>query len=219
MVLEADNIELSFGNKKILSSIYLKAEKGKTTGILGRNGCGKSCLLEIIFGSLTPKYSTIRINSKTITVKGYATGKMAYLPQYSLLPKNIKLKSAFKLHELKWEDFIAHFDSFSRYENVKMNQLSSGEIRIIETYLIIFAKQEIILLDEPFSFIAPLYVAEFKKILTRQKKHKAIIITDHFYDDILQLSDSIYLIKNRSSKLIKDEKDLRNEGYLKLNLK
>lgn len=127
------------------------------------------------------------------------------------------VKSVFKLYQLKWEDFLSHFDSFSRYYDVKINQLSSGEIRIIETYLIICAKKEIILLDEPFSFIAPLYIDKFKKILIQEKKSKVILITDHFYDDILQLSDSVYLIKNRSSKLIKSEQDLISEGYLKSN--
>ena len=145
MVLEVDNIELNFGNKKILSAIYIKAEKGKIAGILGGNGCGKSCLLEIIFGSLKPKYKTIRINSKIVTKKGYATNKMAYLPQYALLPKNLKLSTAFKLYNLEWEGFISYFEHFKLYKNAKTNQLSSGELRVVETYLNICAKKEIIL--------------------------------------------------------------------------
>lgn len=62
MFLEIDNIELYFKNKRILNGIYLKAETGKTTGILGRNGCGKSSLLDIVFDNLKPKYKLIRID-------------------------------------------------------------------------------------------------------------------------------------------------------------
>lgn len=217
MVLEVDNIELSFDTKKILNSIYLKAKKGEITGILGSNGSGKSCLLEIIFGSLTPKYCSIRINTKTISKKGYATNKMAYLPQYALLPKNIKLSTAFKLYTLKWEDFTTHFEHFKKYKNARASKLSSGEIRVIETYLIICTKKEIVLLDEPFSFIAPIYVSIFKKILAQEKEHKIILITDHFYNDILELSDTLYLIKNRGAKLVNSEQDLIAEGYLRIN--
>ena len=215
MVLEVDNIELNFDTKKILNSIYIKAEKGKITGILGRNGSGKSCLLEIIFGSLKPKYKTIRINSKTLTKKGYAINKIAYLPQHALLPKKLKLSTAFKLYDLKWEDFISYFEHFKLYKNAKTNQLSSGELRVVETYLSICAKKEIILLDEPFSFIAPIYVNTFKKILVKEKANKLILITDHFYNDIISLSDTLYLITNRASKLVSNKQVLVAEGYLK----
>lgn len=61
MILEIDNIELAFDQKKILNGIYVKFETGEITGLLGKNGCGKTSLLEIIFGTLKPKYKNIRI--------------------------------------------------------------------------------------------------------------------------------------------------------------
>jgi len=48
MILELDNVELFFKNKRILNGIYLNAETGKITRILGSDGCGKTSLLEII---------------------------------------------------------------------------------------------------------------------------------------------------------------------------
>lgn len=62
MKIELDNIELSFNQKKILSGIYLSGETGKITGILGRNGCGKTSLLRILFGSLNAKYGNVRLD-------------------------------------------------------------------------------------------------------------------------------------------------------------
>jgi ABC-type cobalamin/Fe3+-siderophores transport system ATPase subunit len=50
MIIELDSVELYFDKRRILNGIYLKAETGKITGLLGRNGCGKSCLLQILFG-------------------------------------------------------------------------------------------------------------------------------------------------------------------------
>jgi len=55
LIFELDNVELYFKNKRILNGIYLKAETGKVTAILGENGCGKSSLLNIAFGNLKPK--------------------------------------------------------------------------------------------------------------------------------------------------------------------
>lgn len=216
MILEADSIELSFDDKKILYGVYLKAEKGKITGVLGRNGSGKTCLLRIIFGDLMPKYKSIRLNGKHFQKPIFTTNKIAYLPQHKLLPNSISLKKAFNLFNQNLIEFINHFESFSRYKNSKCNQLSSGELRVVETYLILNSDKEIIMLDEPFSFIAPLYVEKFKTLIQEKKHKSAIVVTDHFYREILDISDSIYFLKDGYSKLINSKEDLENEGYLNI---
>lgn len=70
-VIEIDNVELNFGINEVLKAIYFKAEKGKITGILGRNGCGKTSLLRIIFGELKPNNKLIRIDNKPILTPLY----------------------------------------------------------------------------------------------------------------------------------------------------
>ena len=218
MILEADSIELSFDEKKILYGVYLKAEKGKVTGVLGRNGCGKTCLLRIIFGDLKPKYKSIRLDGKHVQKSLFSTNKIAYLPQRKLVPNSFSLKRAFNLFGQSWAEFIIHFESFSHYKNSKCNELSSGELRVVETYLILNSGKEIILLDEPFSFIAPLYVEKFKSLIHEKKHNSTIIITDHFYREILEVSDSIYFLKDGNTKLIKSQADLEYEGYISSNL-
>ena len=108
MILEIDNVELNFKSKRILSGIYLKAETGTVTGILGNNGCGKSCLLNIIFGNLQPKYKLIRIDSKPILKPLYQTKLIKYLPQHKFLP-NLKLCTLFKLFKVSWKGFVLPF--------------------------------------------------------------------------------------------------------------
>ena len=216
MIVEIDSIELSFDQKKILYGIYIKLETGKITGLLGRNGCGKTSLLRILFGDLQPKYKNIRINNKPQKQHLFKSNLVAYLPQHSLLPKNISLKKAFKIFDALWADFVRHFSSFTVHESSKANQVSTGELRVIETYLILHSRKKIILLDEPFSFIAPVYVEKIKKIILALKHEAAILITDHYYRDILDVSDQIYFLKNGSSKLVQSRKDLEKEGYIRL---
>jgi len=212
--LEIDSIELSFDKKKILYGVYLKIETGKITGVLGRNGCGKTCLIRILFGDLHPKYKNVRLDGKYLKRKLFQTNRVGYLPQHQLLPKNLKLKKAFEIFKVNWNGFVNHFESFKIYASSKTSELSSGELRIVETYLILNSGKEIILLDEPFSFVAPLYVEKFKNLIQEKKEESAILITDHFYREILDISDSIYLIENGSSKLIRSKEDLENEGYI-----
>lgn len=218
MNIEIDNVELNFGQKKILHGVYLKAETGKVTGILGRNGSGKTCLLRVLFGDLKPKYKNVRIDEKYIKIELFRTGKVAYLPQHQLLSGNLSLKKAFHLFQLDWNAFTTIFDSFKIYNsNNKISEISSGELRIVETYLILNSRKEVILLDEPFSFIAPIYLEKIKDIIHEKKNECAILITDHFYREILDVSDTIYLIKNGSSKSIKSIQELENEGYVSIS--
>ena len=185
MILEIDNVELYFKNKTILNGIYLKAETGKVTGILGSNGCGKSCLLQIIFGSLKPKYKLIRIDNSPILRPLFQTDLVKYLPQHALIPKNLSLKHIFKLYDVEWEEFITIFEEFKLCEPFKSKQLSGGQVRLVETYIILKSPSKIILLDEPFSHLAPLHIEKISTIIDEEQVNKAIIITDHFYNNII----------------------------------
>ena len=214
MILEIDNVALNYGNKSILYGIYLKATKGHVTGILGRNGSGKSSLLKIIFGSLKPKSKSLRINNKRIPGPLYRKGFIAFLPQHQLFPNSIKLKTIFKIYDQSFIEFKKIFHSFSEYQDVRINQLSTGERKVIEAYLVLNSSSKIILLDEPFSFVAPVYVELIEKLINTQKEHKIIILTDHYYENVINVSNQIILLKNGCSKMITNIKDLEDEGYL-----
>ncbi|WP_111308259.1 ATP-binding cassette domain-containing protein [Confluentibacter sediminis] len=216
MIVEIDNVELYFKEKCILNGIYLKAETGNITGILGSNGCGKTCLLRILFGDLNSKYKLIRVDNKPILKPLYQTHLVAYLPQHHFIPNNLKIKTVFKLFKVNWNDFIKVFESFILFEHSKFNRLSGGERRIIEIYIILKSSSKIVLLDEPFSHIAPLYIEKIKDLIETEKHQKAIIITDHMYRHIISISDTMYLIKNGSTKLIENLKALEDYSYLSI---
>ncbi|HKL35068.1 MAG TPA: ATP-binding cassette domain-containing protein [Salegentibacter sp.] len=215
MIFEIDNIELYFAEKQILNGVYLKAETGKITGILGVNGCGKSSLLNIFFGSLQPRHKLIRIDKKPYLKPLFKYGMVTYLPQQNFIPPKMKLETCFQLFQVDIKKFLNDFPEFEVYKKTGMRELSGGQQRVVEIYICLNSKAKLILLDEPFSHLSPLYIERIKRLLHNLKKERAIILTDHMYRHILDTSDDLYLLKNGSTKLVKKISELEDYNYLK----
>ena len=71
------------------------------------------------------------------------------------------------------------------------------------------------MLDEPFSMIEPIYKDVIKSLLLELKKTKGIILTDHYYNDVLQITDKNFVIKDSEIIEIIDKSDLVKYEYLR----
>ncbi|MCX8525449.1 ATP-binding cassette domain-containing protein [Chryseobacterium formosus] len=217
--LHIDSITKSFGEKDILKDIYLQLETGKIAGLLGRNGCGKSTLFHIIFGTIKGDTQFIKFNNEILKNQSDRRNKIAYLPQNTFLPKNIKIKNLIKLFCNKENvDAISELNPIQPFLNETPKTLSGGELRIIETLLIIYSKAEFILLDEPFHSLSPKIIAELKTIIKQQTENKGFIISDHQYHDVLDISDDIFLLSDGYLRPIEDLKELKRFNYLPKNI-
>jgi ABC-type multidrug transport system ATPase subunit len=211
--LEVDSVILEFGSRSILSDIYMCFETGQVTGILGRNGAGKSCLLRIIFGTLTPQYSNVRINGQTVFDAFKHSEMIKFLPQKSFIPKYLSLQKVLNIFNCDPQLFLNDFPEFSDYLYAPFRKFSFGQKRLIETYLILKSDSEFIMLDEPLSYLMPLYVEKLKEIIAIEKKRKGIIITDHLFNDILNIADTLYMIDDGRSIPVTNADHLRSFGW------
>ena len=212
--LKVDSVQLEFNGRKILQSVYLNCMQGEVVGLLGRNGCGKSSLLKVIFGTLTPNYKYVSINDQFIHT-GYLNNRIAYLPQHNYLPGGIKIEKLARVivDPVSLKEFTG-LPSYQKNYNKTIDELSGGELRQLETMMIIHSKADFILLDEPFTHISPIQADEFKPVIRACAKRKGIIITDHQYYNILDVSDKIILLTDGCTKHIKNVEELITYGYI-----
>ncbi|MFN8345836.1 MAG: ATP-binding cassette domain-containing protein [Spirosomataceae bacterium] len=212
-VLEADSIELSFGDRKILQNIYLRIPGNRVTAVLGRNGGGKSCLLQIIFGTLTPTYKSVRWNGQYIKSPYRTPGLVRYLPQHPLTPASMRVGEAFEWYGIRTDS--VNCEKMPLLKNQRMGQLSGGERRFLETLMLLLSPVQFVLLDEPFSHLSPLYVEQLKTIIQTQKANKGILITDHLYREVLDVADQTYLLQNGTTYLLSHPRqELIDRGYI-----
>ena len=212
--LKVDSVQLEFDGRKILQSVYLNCTQGEVIGLLGRNGCGKSSLLKIIFGTLEAGYRYVSIDEQYIQ-KGYHNNRIAYLPQHNYLPAGIRIEKLAKqiVDPRSWAEFT-ELSIFQRNAGKKIHELSGGELRQLETMMIIHSRADFILLDEPFTHISPIQAEEFKPVIRACAKRKGIIITDHQYYNILEVSDKVILLADGVTKHISNNDELVTYGYL-----
>ncbi len=216
-ILEVDSVILEFGTKKVLQDVYLKCETGKITGLLGRNGTGKTCLMKIMYGQLVPSDNSVRLNGQALLSTSRSFESIMYLPQFSFIPKSLTLKRIFKDYKLDFSEFINDFPEFLKYYKSKLKKLSGGERRIVEIYSIIASKTKFCLLDEPFSHIMPMHVDTIKNLIMKEKKNKGFLITDHLYKHITEVSDNLYVINNGKTYLTNNLQDIKTLGYTRFN--
>lgn len=213
--LHIDSVTKSYNNNVILSDIFISCEKGEIKGLIGRNGSGKSTLLKIVFGTEKAESKFVRVGQKIIKNIPDGRNLINYLPQDNFLPNNISVKSILNLFLQKENRKIVLENEYVKPLLNKKNQdLSSGEKRIIEILLIIHSNAEFILLDEPFNGVSPImrdYIIEYIK---KMKSSKGYIITDHDYENVINLADSIVYLQNGFLKEIKDKSELVELGYM-----
>jgi ABC-type multidrug transport system ATPase subunit len=214
-ILEVDSVQYSIGQRKVLSNIYFKLEVGQVIGILGRNGCGKTSLLKIVFGTLAANSINVRIDGVQHR-KPFTSGKISLLPQSSFLPPNIQVSKAIDLFAGIGNDAesLKNDERISRILLSKVKELSGGLRRYLEIGLILSLKSQFVLLDEPFAEIDPIFREKIKAWIIGSKKTKGIIVSDHDHHNILAMSDKVALLTQGKLVKIEGPSELKDYNYL-----
>lgn len=213
--LYVDSIRKSFGNRQILTDVYLHCQKGEIIGLLGRNGTGKSTLLKIIFGSLQAENKFVRVDDKVINTIYDNKGLINFLPQDDFLPSHSQIRRLISVFcDKKHAGLLYEKSHLKPLMSLKKSALSGGERRILSLYMLLYSSAPFVLIDEPFNGLAPLQIEEIKSMMCETSKNKGLIITDHDYRNIMDISTRILLLHDGGIKEISDKGDLEFLGYL-----
>ena len=88
-------------------------------------------------------------------------------------------------------------------------------MRIAEIWLCLCSNAPFCILDEPFSYLAPVAVEAIQRLIQREKQNKGIIVSDHNYEALLEVADEVLLLSDGYVHLIKERSDLVRYGYLR----
>ena len=211
--LIVDNVVVRFGEKTVVSGGYVTARTGGVTGLLGRNGAGKSCMFRALMGGLKVDYVCVHADGKPIDI-GKIGLTVKYLPQGRMIPDGLTLKEAFQLYQVDFWPFVLLFPKYSGKYHDRLWEMSGGEARLAELYLVLMTESPFCILDEPFSQIDPVHIEAVQRLIRDKSREKGIIVTDHNYDAISAVADQLFVLSDGYTHAVESRDDLVRYGYL-----
>lgn len=208
--LKAVSLSKRYGQRRVVDSLSLEVSSGEAVGLLGPNGAGKTTTFSIIIGLVEADGGQVWLDGEELTsLPAYLRARkgLGFLPQEpsvfrglsveenlqlvlqscpgTTTPGNIKETTASLL-----EDF-----GLASLARSRADRLSGGERRKLEIARAMARRPVFLLLDEPFSELDPMAVADLQAIIRKLKDRGiGVLLTDHRLREALGVLDRIYIM-------------------------
>lgn len=208
--LIAEAVAKSYGGRRVVNGVNIEVKGGEIVGLLGPNGAGKTTTFHIMVGLVQPDEGKVLLNDHDLTgapIYERARAGISYLPQESSVFRRLTVEDNLfailqtldlsgaqqqercqALMEMLGVDHLADHKAFT---------LSGGERRRVEIARALVLSPYFVLLDEPFTGVDPIAVAEIQKIIRRLiVSGIGILITDHNVRETLGICDRAYILSD-----------------------
>ena len=204
-LIDIDHVTAAYGNKTVLRDISLTIWKDDFLGIIGPNGGGKTTLLKVILGLLPPVSGVIRFYEDGRIVPSLRIG---YLPQLN----NIDKKFPISVREVVTSGLASEKPLFRSYSasqkqrveevlgkmgledlaNRAIGELSGGQLQRVLLGRSIVSRPQVLILDEPNSYVDKRFESHFYKLLDEINKESAVILVSHDIESAVEYASHIF---------------------------
>ena len=207
-VIRAQALAKHYDAKVAVQDVSLTLQAGEIVGLLGPNGAGKTTTFYMVVGLIPATHGRVFLDGQNITgapMWRRARAGVGYLPQEASVFRKLTV----------WENVMAVVETLDLNERERKERtaeqltelgleklarqpaftLSGGERRRLEIARALATRPRFLLMDEPFSGVDPISVAEVQSIIRKLKERGiGILITDHNVRETLSIVDRAYLI-------------------------
>ena len=203
-VLEVRNVSKSFGAIRAVDGVSFSVRRGTMTGLLGRNGAGKTTCLRMINGIFLPDTGSVELFGSTDAPES-ARDRVGYLPEERGLYKKMKIfeqllflaevkqpiTAAVKARAEKWLERLELSDK----RDAKVEELSKGNQQKVQLIGALLHEPDLLILDEPMSGLDPVNVVLVRRILNElTAEGRTILLSTHMMSEAEKMADDIVLI-------------------------
>ena len=207
-VLRAVEVAKSYSGRRVVNRVNLDVKGGEIVGLLGPNGAGKTTTFHMMVGLVQPDAGKVLLNDEDLTaapIYQRARAGISYLPQESSVFRRLTVEdnlfAILQTLDLSTEEqqersqTLMKMLGINHLANHKAFTLSGGERRRVEIARALVLSPYFVLLDEPFTGVDPIAVAEIQKIIRSLiTSGIGILITDHNVRETLGICDRAYIV-------------------------
>ncbi len=208
MSLAAQRLVKRYGRRQVVDGVDVEVARGETVGLLGPNGAGKTTTFYMLVGLVPANHGRVELEGTDISrmvMHERARRGISYLPQENSAFRGLTVAENIAA-VLQWTRFngaerrdrLETLIAELRLEKVReapANVVSGGERRRMEIARALAREPSYLLLDEPFTGIDPIAVAELQDIIRGLRDRKmGMIISDHNVRETLRITDRSYII-------------------------
>ena len=207
-VISTRDLVKNYGSRTVVAGVNIHVAAGEIVGLLGPNGAGKTTTFYMIVGLVPATRGAVLLNDRPITrlrMHQRARTGIGYLPQEPSIFRSLSVEENVRAivetlslprraHAARTKE---HLDELGLFHLAKQRAytLSGGERRRLEIARALVTRPQFLLMDEPFSGVDPISVADVQKIvLSLKQRGIGILITDHNVRETLRIVDRAYLI-------------------------
>ena len=191
-VVKLEDVWVQYNGVPVLEGINLAIEQDDFLGIIGPNGGGKTTLLKVILGLISPGRGKVSVLGKP---PEKSRSKIGYVPQHNLFDRDfpISVRDVVLMGRYGKSGLFRRYNSEDRRatqdalqtvgmlncKDRQMGKLSGGELQRIFIARALVAEPKLLLLDEPTASVDPAMQTEFYELLEKLKKRMAIVLVSH----------------------------------------
>jgi lipopolysaccharide export system ATP-binding protein len=206
-LLEVVDLRKTYGRRTVVRGVSFHVDAGEIVGLLGRNGAGKTTTFRMTVGLIRPETGRVLLEGKDVTgLPMYRRARLgiAYLSQEASVFRYLTVEENILAILERWdrgekkarrlEELIARF-GLEKVRKSPAASLSGGERRRLEIARALVTHPKLLLLDEPFSGVDPIAVADIQElVLSLRASGIGILLTDHNVRETLSTTDRAYII-------------------------
>ncbi len=204
-ILEVNDIHTYYGDSYVLQGLTLSLEPGQILGVLGRNGVGKTTMVNSIMGFNPPREGTIRFKGQDITrAQSFDIVRqgVGLVPQGRRVFRSLSVEENLRVAERNngkpvWttQRVLELFERLQERRRQRAGTLSGGEQQMLAIGRSLMTNPDCLIMDEPTEGLAPLIVAYVWDVIRRLRKEGlAILVVEQNVSLALQLVDHVVVI-------------------------
>ena len=214
-VITVHNLRVAYKETLVLEDINLEIQKGKIYSIIGPNGCGKTTLLRAMSRNLKPDKGKVLLDKQNIFKirTKLVAQKMAVLGQNNTAMSDVTVRTLVHYgrfsHKKWWErqgddkdivEWALEKTGMTELQNRKINTLSGGERQRAWLAMAVAQKPEVMLLDEPTTYLDISHQLEIMELVTRLNREEniTIVMVLHDMNHAARFSDELIVLKDKN---------------------